>query len=264
MARVGIGDSLEGLHAVRAAIRAGRVRRLVIQRSHRDKLLKLAEEARASGATVEIVDDLGDLAQTSAPQGVVATALPLPTVSLKELVGAAGAPAVVVADHLEDAHNVGAIARTAAAVGMSGLVVSSRRAAPLGPAAFKAAAGAFEALPVAVVSSVAEAVRSLKQLGVWSVGLDAHGDASVFGMELLSEPVALVVGGEGRGLSDLVKARVDVLAGVPMARDVQSLNVSVAAAIGMYEIMRVRRASAAADESVELHGSGAERRNKPG
>jgi 23S rRNA (guanosine2251-2'-O)-methyltransferase len=161
-------------------------------------------------------------------------------VSLDEAAAAGDPPALLVLDHLEDPRNVGAVARSMLAAGVRSLVVARRRTAPLGATAFKAAAGALEHLTVAEVSSVAAAVDRLKQLGVWTVGLDAGGSESLFGLALLGEPVALVVGAEGRGLGRLVSERVDVLASIPLAGPMESLNASVAAALGVFEVARVR------------------------
>jgi 23S rRNA (guanosine2251-2'-O)-methyltransferase len=123
---------------------------------------------------------------------------------------------------------------------MSGLVVANRRAAPLSAVAFKAAAGALETIPVAIVSSIADAVSRLKKLGVWTVGLAGGSTTSLFGFDLLSESVAVVVGEEGGGLSRLVGERCDVIASIPMEPGVDSLNASVAASLAAYEVMRIR------------------------
>jgi 23S rRNA (guanosine2251-2'-O)-methyltransferase len=123
---------------------------------------------------------------------------------------------------------------------MTGMVVSSRRAAPLSATAFKVAAGALESLPVAVVGSIPEALSRIKSHDVWSVGLDAGSPTSLFGLALLTEPVAIVVGAEGSGLSTLVEKRCDVLASIPMAPETESLNASVSAALACFEVMRVR------------------------
>ena len=136
MAPAGIGDRVEGLHAVRAATAAGRVTHLWVLPAVAGRHQDLIEQASKVGAEVELIDDLAGIAETSAPQGVAAYARPIDTVSLSSL--ESDKAAIVVLDHLEDSGNVGAIARTALASGMSGLVVASRRAAPLGPAAFKA------------------------------------------------------------------------------------------------------------------------------
>lgn len=241
MDRAGIGDRVEGLHAVGAAVAAGRVERLVVERSRlrRPEVADLVDRCRAESVLIDEVDDLRELSVTAAPQGVMAEGRPVPLRDLEELVSPWPA-AVVVLDHLEDPHNVGAIARSALAAGMTGMVVPSRRAAPLGPTAFKAAAGALERLPVSVVSSVDQALRGLGELGLWSVGLTRDGDQELFDLGILTEPVALVVGGEGSGLSRLVEERLEVRATIPMWEGTESLNASVAAALGMFEIARMR------------------------
>jgi len=237
MARAGIGAELEGVHAVGAALDAGRVETLIVEGARLPKLEDLVSRAREQGVAVEVVDELE--AVTAVPQGVRALARPIRTVSLDELTDPSPA-AVVMLDHLQDPHNVGAVVRSAVAAGMTGLVVSDRRAAPLGPTAFKAAAGAFERLRVCVHPSSADAIARLKQAGLWAIGLSADGDTSIFDFDLLTEPVVVVVGGEGRGLGRLVAERCDVLAHIPMAATVESLNASVAAALVMFEVARVR------------------------
>jgi 23S rRNA (guanosine2251-2'-O)-methyltransferase len=240
----GVGAEIEGLHAVAAAVAAGRVQRLFVEASRVEALRSLTAQAVAAGAEVRVVADLGSLAATTAPQGVVAHCRPLATVSIGEAAAALRPAALVVLDHLEDPRNVGAIARSALAAGMGALVLARRRAAPLGATAFKAAAGALERLPVALVSSVAQAVADLGRLGVWTVGLDAGSGRSLFGLDLLAEPVAIVVGAEGRGLASLVADRVDVRAAIPLAGGVESLNAAVAVSLACYEVARVRAGKA--------------------
>lgn len=238
MARAGYGNRVEGLHAVAAAVEAGRVERLTVERKRksREEISRLIDAV--GGARTVLVDDTRAIAETEAPQGVVADCTPILTVELDSL--ATETAAVLVLDHLEDPQNVGAIARSALAGGCSGLVMSDRRSAPLSAAAFKAAAGALERLPVAVVGSIPEALQRLKAKGVWTVGLDAGGDQSLFGLELLTEPVAIVIGAEGEGLSQLTAKRCDVIAAIPMNAETESLNASVSAALAIFEIMRAR------------------------
>lgn len=236
MAPAGYGNSVEGVHAVTAAIAAGRVEKLFVERGRRARLgevLSLIDDSK-----VEVVDDVRSLADTDAPQGLVARCRPILSVALESLTG--DRAAVLVLDHVEDPHNVGAAARSARAAGIAGMVMSTRRAAPLSAAAFKAAAGALETLPVAMVGSIPEALRRLKDGGLWVVGLDAGSTQSLFGLDLLTEPVAIVVGAEGSGLAELTRKRCDVLVSVPMAEDTDSLNASVSAALAAFEIMRVR------------------------
>ena len=240
MAPAGIGDRVEGFHAVAAALAAGRVRSLEVDPASRSSLEDLLAAAAAAGLSVEFVDDLAQRAVTTAPQGVIARCWPLVPQTLDDAVAAVTPAALIVLDHVVDPRNVGAIARTAVAAGFGGIVVSERRAAPLGATAFKAAAGALEQLAVVTVSSVAAAIDALRKEGVWVVGLDAAGGSSLFGLGLLTEPVAIVVGAEGDGLSRLVRERCDVVASIPLLGEVESLNVSVAAALGLFEVARVR------------------------
>jgi 23S rRNA (guanosine2251-2'-O)-methyltransferase len=236
MAPAGYGGSVEGVHAVAAAIAAGRVEKLFVERGRRDRLEGII--SAVDDSMINLVDEVRSLAETDAPQGVVARCRPIRPVALDTLAGESAA--VLVLDHVEDPHNVGAAARSARAAGMTGLVVSSRRAAPLSAAAFKAAAGALEHLPVAVVGSIPEALSRLKGDGLWIVGLDMGGDQSLFDLDLLTEPLAVVIGAEGSGLAELTRKRCHVLASIPMARSAESLNASVSAALASFEIMRVR------------------------
>lgn len=241
MAPAGYGGSVEGIHAVAAAAAAGRIRRLRVERRRLRHPEVRAVVDSLAGGLVEVVDDVRLWAETEAPQGMVAECHPIPPVELDGMAG--GGAAVVVLDHVEDPHNLGAVARSAHASGMTGMVVSGRRSAPLSATAFKAAAGALEHLPVAVVGSIPEALARLARLGLWTVGLDRGGDSILFGLGLLAEPVALVLGAEGAGLSTLVRKRCEVIASIPMSEGVESLNVSVAAALACFEVMRVRSAA---------------------
>ncbi|MDJ0923969.1 MAG: RNA methyltransferase [Acidimicrobiia bacterium] len=242
MASAGIGRSLEGFHAVRAAIDAGRVTSLTVEisRTNRADYAALLANARSAGVVIEEVDDVRDRATTGAPQGLVAAARPLPLVPLEAAVAANEPAALLVLDHLEDPRNVGAIARSMLAAGVKGLVIPERRSASLEATAFKAAAGAFEELAVARAKSTADAMRRLRKLGVWLVGLDAAGERSLFGCDLLAEPVAIVVGAEGKGLSRLASDLLDVTVSIPIAPEVESLNASVAASLALFEVSRIR------------------------
>lgn len=239
MAVAGYGDSVEGIHAVDAALAAGRVLELFVERRHESGDSALAERARAAGVRLRLVDDVRPQARTTAPQGVVARCRPIPFVGLDDLVEEETPASLVMIDHVEDPHNVGAIVRSAVAAGVPRVVVPERRSAPVGAAAFKAAAGALERCRVASVSSIAEAVARCKRLGVWTVGLDAGGEQSLFGLDLLKEPSAIVVGGE-TGLHRLVRDRVDLVASIPMDAETESLNASVAAALAVFELRRQR------------------------
>ncbi|MCJ7726736.1 MAG: 23S rRNA (guanosine(2251)-2'-O)-methyltransferase RlmB [Acidimicrobiia bacterium] len=242
MAPPGIGRSVEGHHAVAAAVAAGRVVRLLVELRRADGYADLISAARFAGAEVKVVDDVRPMADTTSPQGLVARCRPIPQVSLADAVARTDPAAVLVLDHIEDPRNVGAIARSAVAAGVRSMVFSGRRSAPLEGTAFKAAAGALEHMGIVEVSSIPAALEDLRKAGLWIVGLDGGGDQSLFGLELLTEPVAVVVGAEGSGLSRLVADRCDVLASIPIDGDIESLNASVAAGLAVFEVARARRA----------------------
>ncbi len=246
MGRAGFGHRVEGVHAVAAAAAAGRVEKLYVDRARRSRadvaeVVALVEDA---GGTVQEASDVRAIAETSAPQGLVADCRPIPVATLEEVTATSDPAAVLVLDRVVDPHNVGAIVRSAVAAGVLGFVLSDRRAAPLSGVAFKSAAGAFEHASVAIVGSIAEAVSALSRLGLWSVGLDASAEQSLFGLALLTEPTALVIGGEGAGLSRLVADRLDVVVSIPMAGPTESLNASVAAALASFELARARHENA--------------------
>ena len=242
MARAGIGDRVEGFHAVDAAVKAGRAISVRIEqrRLKGGAYTGLADAARSSGAEVEYVSDVRDDALTSAPQGVVAVCRPKQTVSIEDAVATTDPAALLVFDHLDDQRNLGAAIRSAVAAGLRSVVVPKRRAAPIGAAAFKAAAGTLEEVSLVEVTSIPEALRRLEQLGVWRVGLDGRGERSLFGFDLLAEPVAVVVGAEGSGLHRLTAERCDAIVRIPHAGPAESLNASVATALAVFEVSRAR------------------------
>lgn len=241
-----------GLHPVRELLRAGRTVHSVSIATGRgatdvvDEILALAAER---GVAVHEVDraDLDRRTEGLAHQGVVATAPPFPYASLPDLLGRAaerGEPPFLVAlDGVTDPHNLGSVARTAEAVGAHGLIIPTRRAVGVTPVVEKAAAGALAHLALAQVTNLARTLRVLGDDGVWSVGLDSDVPDSLYDTELLTEPVVLVVGSEGRGLAHLSQVRCDHLAHLPMYGRVGSLNVSVAAGVALYEVRRRRRAA---------------------
>ncbi len=247
MAAAGIGGRVEGVQAVRAALAARRVQVLYVERTRRD-VERLVQEARRSGADVQLLDSVANMAETEAHQGLVAKARPIRLVPLDRLLTGSDEdpPSLLVLDHLEDPRNVGAIARSALAAGMTGMVVPRRRAAPLSALTFKAAAGALEQIPVSSVSSVAVAAQRASAAGVWTVGLDPSAPEPLFGLGLLTEPVALFVGSEARGLGRLVRERLDTVVSIPMAAGASNLNAGVAAALACFEVLRIRRCTTSA------------------
>jgi 23S rRNA (guanosine2251-2'-O)-methyltransferase len=154
-------------------------------------------------------------------------------------VAALDSPLLLVLDGLEDPHNLGAILRTAEAVGAQGVILPNRRAVGLTATVAKASAGAIEHLPVARVVNVAQTIKQLKEARFWVYGLDAKGNRSYLEVDYRG-PLALVVGGEGRGIRPLVAEQCDGRINIPMQGKVASLNASVATAIVLYEVLRQR------------------------
>lgn len=185
-------------------------------------------------------EELGHMAGTSAHQGVVAWARPVVAVGLDTLVSGP-APFLVILDGVTDPGNFGAILRTAACAGVTGMVMAQHRAAPLTPAAVKAAAGAIEHVPIAVVPGVPAALQQLSRAGLWSVGLAPDAGTDLWSTPVLDGPVAVVLGAEGRGLSALARQRCDVLARISQAGPLGSLNVAAAGAVACFEVARRRQ-----------------------
>jgi 23S rRNA (guanosine2251-2'-O)-methyltransferase len=234
------GQQVEGRRAVAELLRARRRRTRAIWVAG-DGLDEIERLARAGHVAVHHVtrDELAERARTESPQGVVATADPVPEADLADLLADDHA-FLVALDGVTDPRNLGAILRTAEAAGATGAVVPRHRAARITPTVAKAAAGALEHLPIAPVGGVANALDRARRAGVWTVGLDADGDAPLFDLPVAEQRVVLVFGDEGTGLSRLTRARCDVVAGIPMRGALESLNVAAAAALACYEVARRR------------------------
>ncbi len=147
---------------------------------------------------------------------------------------------LVVVDGVTDPQNLGALLRSAECAGVTGVVLPRHRSAHVTPTVAKVAAGAVEHVKIAVVPGVPGALQELERLGVWTVGLDERGPEPLFGLQLGDRPVALVIGAEGKGLAPLSRQRCDVLARIPLHGSIDSLNVSAAGAIAMFEVTRQR------------------------
>jgi 23S rRNA (guanosine2251-2'-O)-methyltransferase len=234
-----LGQQVEGRRAVVELLTAGRRRVHEVWLSvDAPDIVELASAARTRLRRVP-PDQLERKARTEAPQGVLALAAPVPTVDVDELLHDPEA-FLVALDGVTDPQNLGAIMRTAETAGATGIVLARHRAVGLTPSVAKAAAGAIEYLPVAFVSGIAGALERAARSGVWCVGLDADGGTTVFDLPVADQPLVLVLGAEGRGLSRLVRTRCEVVASIPMHGSLASLNVSAAAAIACAEVARRR------------------------
>lgn len=179
------------------------------------------------------------LARTEVHQGVVASAEPLSATDLDALLQQPSA-FLVALDGVTDPRNLGAVMRVAETAGVTGLVIPRHRSARITPAVTKAAAGAIEHLPIASVSGIPAALERASRSGVWTVGLDGSGGTTLYDLELVDQPLVLVLGAEGQGLGRLTKQRCDVLASIPMYGRIESLNVAAAAAIACHEVAHHR------------------------
>jgi 23S rRNA (guanosine2251-2'-O)-methyltransferase len=237
-----------GIHAVRVLLTRypQRVRRVLLA-GGRDarRLAEIRTLAQRAGVQVADVDDavLAKLAEGERHQGVVAELAPRagdPETQLEEALEAAGtAPLLLVLDGVQDPHNLGACLRSADAAGVAAVIVPRDRAAGLTPVVRKVAAGAAETVPLVPVVNMARTLRDLKDRGVWLVGTDDAADKTLYDADLKG-PLALVMGSEGEGMRRLTRECCDQLVSIPMAGAVESLNVSVATGVALFEAVRQR------------------------
>jgi len=242
------GEQIEGRQAVRELLIASRrkVREvLVADDSERNPIIgEMVELARAQRVVVRQVDrrHIDEQSRSEAPQGVIAFAEPIEEKSLDEVLGDRNEKLFLVAvDGVTDPGNLGAILRSCEGAGVDAVILPRHRAVHITPSAAKAAAGAVEYLTMCVVPGLPTAIQQLRDNDVWVVGLDDAADKTVFGLgDLAREHICLVLGAEGPGLSRLVRERCDLLVSIPMRGALSSLNVSAAAALATYEVVRAR------------------------
>jgi 23S rRNA (guanosine2251-2'-O)-methyltransferase len=212
---------------------------------HDIRLQRLIEDCRRLSVPVRFLQrtELDRMAGNAAHQGVVAVTSAKQYNDLADVIAAKRGQysLIVVLDGVEDPHNLGAILRTADAAGANGVLIPERRAAAVTGTVTKSSAGASEHLPIAKVTNISRTVEELKENNIWTVGLDERATQTYDSLDFNMD-CALVLGGEGKGLHDLVKRKCDFLVSIPMLGKVPSLNVSVAAAIVLYEMVRQRRA----------------------
>lgn len=238
---------IEGRNAVTEALKAGRtIDKLYIASGDVDYgLRRIAALARQAGIVISQTDrrKLDQMSQTGAHQGVIAMAAARNYVSIDDMLRVVAerneSPLFVICDELNDPHNLGAILRTAECVGAHGVIIPKRRSAGLTATVAKASAGAIEYMPVAKVSNLTDAIRKLKQAGVWIYGTTADGEKEIYETDFTG-PTAIVIGNEGEGISRLVAEQCDFLVSIPMKGHIDSLNASAAAAILLYEVLRQR------------------------
>lgn len=254
------GDQVEGRHAVYELLTAGAraVREVWVSSEVGDApivddIRELADDRRVPVRDVAKAKFYAQ-ARCEAPQGVLALAAPLPEFDLDDLLEvrrlpghskgggrARPAPFMIALDGVTDPGNLGAVLRSAECAGVTGAILPRHRAVNVTPAATKAAAGAVEHLPIALVGGLPNALAKLKESGVWVIGLAGEAEDSIYSMPPAGESgTCIVLGAEGRGLSRLVSQRCDALVRIPMHGELPSLNVAAAAALACFEVSRSR------------------------
>lgn len=235
-----------GRNAVLELLRSGRsVDKIFIKKDTEGALVVIRGEARARGVPIIEAkhEKLDMLAGGVMHQGVVAYAAAKEYSEISDILKIAEErgekPFVVILDSINDPHNFGAIIRSADGAGAHGIIVSKRHSAPLSPVVSRASAGAVEHMAIAKVSNLNSAIKELKDYGLWIVGCEADGtpyESIDFDM-----PLAVVMGSEGNGISELVRRNCDFIASIPMHGKVNSLNVSCASAVILFEAAKARR-----------------------
>lgn len=249
------GEQVEGRRAVAELLVAGRrpvldvwMARGLKPAAALDEIAETAARARVPLRTVS-PEQLAAEASSHAPQGVLAHAHPLPEADLDNLLAPPSsavdseATFLVAVDGVTDPQNLGALLRSAEAAGVGGAILPRHRATHVTPAVTKAAAGAVERVPMALVAGMPAALARARDRGCWIIGLADDGSQSLFDLDpgLASQSVVVVVGAEGTGLSRLARQRCDVVVRIPMEGAISSLNVAVAGAMALFEVRRRRQ-----------------------
>ena len=235
-------DVLYGINAVREAIGSRTIDHvLVCEGASGRRLQEVLEQCRAHRIPLRFAPKraLDRLAQDAHHQDVVAVCSSRSYQDLNTVIASQSPALVVVLDGVEDPANLGAIVRTSVGAGANGVVIAERRAAGLSPAVARTAAGALEHSRIARVKNLVRTLVELKERGLWIYGFDAQAEKSYFDLDY-TQPCALVMGGEGHGLHRLVRESCDQLARIPLQGAVESLNVSVATGVVLYEAVRQR------------------------
>ncbi|MGH9043042.1 MAG: 23S rRNA (guanosine(2251)-2'-O)-methyltransferase RlmB [Acidimicrobiia bacterium] len=237
------GEQIEGRQAVREALRARRRKLGEIWMAGDLEpapiLDEIMELARKAGVPVRTTPRLDSMARTDSPQGVVARADPLPVAIDDDLL--ANPTAFLLAlEGVTDPRNLGAVLRSAEGAGVTGLFLPRRRAVHVTAAVTKAAAGAVEHVPIALVPGIPATLTRAARAGVWAIGLDERGEKSLFDLDFGPEPLTIVLGAEGQGLSRLTRQRCDAVVRIPMLGRLESLNVAAAATLACFEVARRR------------------------
>lgn len=240
-------DSIAGRNVVLEALRAGiPAKELVVAIGIDidDRIREIVDLAKAGSLPIREVPRgrLDTLTGIAHHQGIALIAKPFQYSSQKEIFQRASDPALFIAvDEITDPRNIGAIIRSAAAFGADGILIPERRSAGITAAAWKASAGAVARIPVAQITNLVRSIEAAKERGCFIVGLEGGSDQTLETMKIADQPLYIIVGSEGKGLSRLVREKCDLLLSIPTTSKVESLNASVAVSIALYGIAAKRR-----------------------
>ncbi len=232
---------IDRIHPVLEVIKASprRIQKLFVQQDTSNRrILDIVKYARKHRIHVVFIPEKKLRTISAGNQGLAAVIMPKEFVSVDEML-AKGCPFLLLLDEVEDPQNLGAVIRTAEGAGVDGVIIPERRSAGLTSAVYSVSAGALEYLPVARVKNLARTMDYLKKRGIWLIGAEEGRAAKWYQFDYTS-PVGLVMGSEGKGLRRLVREKCDCLLSLPLSGHVSSLNVSAAAAVFLYEVVRQR------------------------
>jgi len=239
-------DTLYGINPITEALKASKRKcfRIIVEDGRKNPRLKaLLALVQSKNILIESIpkESFKKRYRSYIHQGVIGYFSIKETVELHELISGvlekSTDPILVISDGIQDPHNLGAIIRSAAAMGIQGMILPKHRAAPLNETVAKCSSGAIEKLPITWVSNLSNAMETLKESGFWIVGIDPEGTTSCYDFQF-DMPVALLLGNEGKGIRPLLKKNCDVTLSIPMANSMNSLNASSAGAVVFYEALR--------------------------
>lgn len=242
-----IDDQIEGRNAVLELLESGKdINKIYVTRGERhgsiNKILAIAKERK-----IIIVEkdkkQMDEMAQEENYQGVIAIVPPFEYAEIEDILETAKErnedPFILILDGIEDPHNLGSIIRTAETAGVHGIIIPKRRAASVNSTVNKTSAGAVQYMKIARVTNISDAIEKLKQLGLWICATDVHTDKYYYNQDLTG-PLGMVIGNEGKGISEKVRKNCDFSIKIPMKGQIESLNAAVSTGIVVYEVVKQR------------------------
>ena len=240
-------DKVEGRNAVIELLNSNRdINKIFIQNGEKhgsiNKIISMAKEKKIIINKVDKIK-MDNISETKKHQGVIAIVAPYNYSTVDDIINYAKnkneEPFILILDGIEDVHNLGSIIRTAETAGVHGIIIPKRRAASVNATVAKTSAGAIEYMKIARVNNLNDTIKKLKEEGLWIIGTEMNAKTKYYNQDLKG-PIAIVIGNEGTGISNLVKKNCDILINIPMKGKINSLNASVSTGIILYEALKQR------------------------